>query len=73
LALRHKITSLLLLSVILALSALFLSWCSSLPVGGYCVKDTTKSVVKEVEGQIIIEQGYTVCYDAKGNVKEESE
>jgi len=61
------------LIVFVILIALFLRWCSTLPVGGYCVVDRNKSVIKEINGQTIIEKGYKVCYDAEGNVKEESE
>lgn len=59
------------LIVFAVLIALFLRWCSTLPVGGYCVVDTNASVIKEINGQTVIEKGYKVCYDAEGNIKED--
>ena len=59
------------LIVFAVLIALFLRWCSTLSVGGYCVVDTNASIIKEINGQTVIEKGYKVCYDAEGNIKED--
>ena len=57
------------LILIIVSVAMFLRWCSSLPVGGYCVRDCSKSHY-DAETGAISPCMPTVCYDAEGNIKE---